>query len=112
MIDPLNNWQVVPKDPEFLKGIVYEYQQTGNMEFQLCATFAKPIPQGWQEMGTTYPMPMSDKASVASETMATGPDYRGAQNENWDHQIGRTCFTRKIDPQIYPPFKNNEIKAL
>lgn len=24
-------------------------------------------------------------------------------NENWQHDKGRQCFERKIDPQLYPP---------
>lgn len=109
MLDPLNNWQVIPKDPEFQKGQNYEYKKTGDMEFELCATFSKPIPEGWQESGESYPMPMYDKA-VTSE-MSTRPGYPGAQNQNWDHQEGRTCFTRKIDPELYPPF-NDDAKPL
>lgn len=112
MIDPLNNWQVLPKDPEFQKGINYEYSATGVMEFKLCATFAQPIPQGWQQIGAAYPMPMYDKAVSSGIAPSGTSGYAGAQNENWGHQAGRTCFARKIDPQIYPPNKNNEIKAL
>ncbi len=105
MIDPLNNWQVIPKDPKFEKGQNYEYRKIAELEFELCAVFEKPIPEGWQESGGSYPMPMYDMA-VKSEISAR-PGYPGAQNQNWDHQEGRTCFNRKIDKELYPPFDNN-----
>ncbi len=111
LIDPLNSWQVIPKDPEFQKGVNYEYLKTTDLEFQLCATFSKSIPQGWQENGGVYPMPMYDKA-VSTSSVGGMPGYAGAQNENWSHDVGRTCFTRKIDKEIYPPFNNPTPKPL
>lgn len=111
LIDPLNNWQVIPKDPEFQNGINYEYIKIGDLEFQLCATFSKSIPQGWQENGGVYPMPLYDK-NAAVTSVAGSPGYAGAQNENWSHDVGRTCFTRKIDTEIYPPFKDTSPKPL
>ncbi len=109
MLDPLNNWQVIPKDPEFQKGQNYEYKKIGDMEFELCAVFSKPIPSGWQENGGSYPMSMYDIA--VSKEMSARPGYSGAQNQNWDHEAGRTCFTRTIDPELYPPF-NDDPKPL
>jgi len=26
--------------------------------------------------------------------------------QNWDHEIGRTCFTRNIEPDLYKPVVN------
>ena len=35
----------------------------------------------------------------------TSYPYPGAGiNESWDHQEGRTCFSRTIDKDIYPPY--------
>jgi hypothetical protein len=95
---------IVPVDPEFEKGVVYEYKKTGNLTFELCATFALPIPKGWQEYakggGGIMPMPATD----SSMTEPAYP-YGGGTNESWSHEAGRTCFTRTIDKDIYPPYK-------
>lgn len=113
LIDPLNSWQVIPKDPEFQKNINYEYVKKGDLEFILCATFSKPIPQGWQENSMRYPVPVGVYDKEASVSSIAGmPGYSGSQNESWNHEAGRTCFTRKIDPQIYPPFNNGVPKPL
>ncbi len=100
--NPLSGFSL-PMPPEFEKGEQYEYKNLGDMKFELCATFALPIPKGWREYGGggISPMPYMnvayDKASVAP--------YPGGINESWEHQAGRTCFERTIDKDIYPPFK-------
>jgi hypothetical protein len=93
----------VPVDPEFQKGMQYEYAKTGALSFELCATFALPMPEGWQEYakgGGIMPMPVSD--SAVSEPAYPYPG--GGANESWDHEAGRTCFARTIDKDIYPPY--------
>lgn len=106
LVDPLSSWQQIPVDPEFEKGIMYEYRATGKLSFELCATFAAPIPVGWQEnsYGGVYPMRggvMTTDVAVSEPAMM--PEYGGGIiNESWDHQAGRTCFSRTIDQKRYP----------
>jgi hypothetical protein len=100
--NPLSGYSL-PVDPEFEKGTTYEYFVKGKLKFELCATFALPMPQGWQEYsngGGIAPMIAYD----TKETSAVSYPYRGGVNESWDHQAGRTCFERTIDKDIYPPF--------
>lgn len=96
---------VMPPDPEFEKGYVYEYKKLpsdkGQLKFELCATFALPMPQGWREYGGGAVMPMMD---LSIEKSMSYPYPGGGFGESWDHEAGRTCFERKIDPEIYPPF--------
>lgn len=98
--NPISSY-TVPRDPEFQKGKIYEYQKTGAMSFELCATFDMPLPQGWipgQSAGGMYPMATRDVA-----VSAVAP-YPGGLQDSWDHEAGRACFTRTIDPDIYPPY--------
>ncbi len=101
--NPISSYSV-PVDPEFEKGVVYEYKKTGNLTFELCATFALPIPKGWQEYskggGGIMPIPATDYS-----TTEPAYPYGGGANESWSHEAGRTCFTRTIDKDIYPPYK-------
>lgn len=75
----------VPVDPETAAS--YEYSTKGPRAFELCATFDLPTEKPQQNGGTTditKPYPYIDS--------------------NWDHEAGRTCFERTIDPDRYPPF--------
>ena len=72
----------VPTDPE--TGAVYEYAVKGDMEFELCATFRRA----------------SDETSPQ---VARPVGLYGGMNENWQHGAGRTCFSRTIDKDLYPP---------
>jgi hypothetical protein len=96
VVDPLQNWQSVPKDPEFQKGLVYEYKKTGDKSFDLCATFTKPIPQGLEE---------NNPSQIYMDKMSASPV--GGAGDNWVHQAGRVCFSRTIDVDRYPPFTPN-----
>ena len=89
--DPNSGW-VAPKDPE--SGAAYEYKTTGAMSFELCATFTKES-RSAQNSGLTRPAPV----------------YMGGKeiNENWQHKAGRVCFSRTIDPQLYPAPLNGKI---
>lgn len=95
--NPLSGF-VVPKDPEFQKGRAYEYMSKSSKTFELCATFSLPIPEGWVENGGGGVMPMRD---VAVSSML----YGGVGGDSWKHDVGRTCFERTIDPDMYPPFQ-------
>lgn len=99
-IDPLSSY-MVPRDPEFQKGKVYEYRKTADKSFELCATFDLPIPKGWVPGNTGGVYPMGEMRDVAVSAVAP---YPGGVGESWDHEAGRACFTRTIDPDIYPPF--------
>jgi hypothetical protein len=100
LTSPLSGYSL-PVPPTFEKGEVYEYNVKSKLTFELCATFALPMPQGWQEYGGgVYPtaFDMKREASVAYPY----PGY--GINESWDHEAGRTCFERTIDKDMYPPY--------
>lgn len=78
--DPISGF-IVPIDSQ--KEVSYEYTRTNNLSFELCATFNKASDDG---------------RSVTSR--AIYPE-RGI-NENWQHEVGRHCFERTIDPELYP----------
>lgn len=102
LADPLSGYSL-PVEPEFEKGNKYEYAVKGKLEFELCATFSQPMPKGWQEYsygGVRPMMPVYSDKEVSSY-----PYPGGGTNESWDHEIGRTCFTRTIDKELYPPYK-------
>ena len=98
LANPLSGFSL-PVPPTFEKGEVYEYKIKSKLTFELCATFALPMPQGWQEYGGVYPMAYDSPKEVASYPY---PGY--GINESWDHEAGRTCFERTIDKDIYPPY--------
>lgn len=104
---PLSGF-MTPVDPEFEKGLVYEYRKISDMKFELCATFSAEMPQGWQEYdGGGGVMPMfSDGRDMAVSSMP----YPGVGGDSWLHDAGRKCFEREIDKDIYPPFpKENKV---
>jgi hypothetical protein len=96
LYDPISG-AVIPKDPETKKE--YEYRTTGANSFELCATFSAKIddPSG---RGASY----GGYGRGGMTTSIAYPDYGGGINENWKHDVGRTCFTRTIDPDRYPPY--------
>lgn len=105
LANPLQG-SVVPKDPEFQKGRLYEYKKNNDLsaqagkQFELCASFDLPIPKGFvpgQKGGVYYPM-------TAMRDVAVSMPYPGGAGESWDHEAGRTCYQRTIDPEMYPPF--------
>jgi len=112
LANPLSGFSL-PIDPEFQKGKVYEYnlKDEKKLTFELCADFSLPMPQGWQEYQNYYkggiaPMAGTTDASVpqtVSNEMYPYP-YSSGVNDSWDHQIGRTCFERTIDKDLYPPY--------
>lgn len=104
--NPLSGFSL-PVDPEFEKGLKYEYIKGDNLSFQLCATFTADMPKGWQEYGGITPM---FRTATTDVTVSSAPYPGGGVNESWDHKIGRTCFSRTIDKDIYPPFPKVNIK--
>lgn len=113
--NPLSGY-TLPQDPEFQKGTVYEYsihipanvRMTAEAvakikTFDLCATFALPIPKGWVpgQSGDGIAYPMTTTRDVAVSAVAP---YPGGMGDSWDHEAGHACFTRTIDPDLYPPY--------
>lgn len=68
-----------PTDPE--SGEVYEYTVTGELTFQLCATF----------------MTQSDGSDQNRPPMIYDFGYMGGNFDVWSHAEGRVCFDRTID---------------
>lgn len=99
--NPLSGFSI-PVDPEFTKGLTYEYEKMDDMQFALCATFSAKMPQGWQEYnGGGGVMPMF---GGGRDMAVSSYPHPGGINESWDHDAGRTCFERTIDPEMYPPY--------
>jgi hypothetical protein len=98
---PLSGYSI-PPDPEFEKGNTYEYIIKDKMTFELCATFSEDMQKGWQEYDHGGVRPLYNR-EVSDMAVSSYP-YYGGVNESWDHGIGRTCFTRTIDIDMYPPF--------
>lgn len=76
---------VIPTDTQLKKD--YEFKGTGMMTFEICADFNRENMTNQNQYmgaGVVYP-----KTSVI-------------QNDNWNHKAGRQCFSRIIDPTIYP----------
>lgn len=91
--DPISGF-IVPHDPQ--TGLPYEYQVTGPMAFELCASFNAETQQGSQYATRT-----------SAPIMPEGG--RDITRDSWYHAAGRVCFTRTIDPQLYPPYpKTNQ----
>ncbi len=96
--NPISSY-IVPRDPEFQKGMNYEYTKTGDKSFKLCATFALPMPEGWIDQQRGYGGTLMNDVAVS-----TMPYPDGSSTESWDHETGRTCYDRTIDPEFYPLF--------
>lgn len=77
----------IPTDPE--TGAAYQYRTTGALAFELCATFAR----------------VSEGYGAAEAPLLARRPYYGGVSENWDHEAGRYCFARTIDPDIYRPLQ-------
>ncbi len=73
----------IPVDPE--TQLDYEYSVKSDKTFELCATFSE----------------VSDSVNNATTPVFYDPSDKIAQN--WKHEAGKTCFTRTIDPEKYPP---------
>jgi hypothetical protein len=106
--NPLSGF-MMPVDPEFEKGLAYEYKKTGDMKFELCATFTATMPKGWQE-GYGGVRPMFGGGFSEDVAVSSYPYPGGGMNESWDHEIGKKCFERTIDKDLYPPYPK-ELKA-
>lgn len=63
---------MVPADPE--TGVPYGYERTSDSSFRLCAEFG------------------GSRGAVRTVS----------EMDSWQHDAGRTCFDRTIDPELYP----------
>lgn len=88
--DPIRS-TMIPVDPA--TGEAYEYTPTGPLSFDLCATFSRESRNAKRPIGSssTYPMPIRDVYHPG-----------GPEGDNWQHGAGRECFSRTIDPELYP----------
>ena len=83
--DPISGF-MIPLDPQ--TKVSYEYKKTGTLSFDLCADFSKPTQAINGDMTRiAYPEPMGKI---------------GGTVDSWQHDAGRKCFSRTIDPQLYP----------
>lgn len=73
----------IPQDPDTEQN--YEYIVKDALNFSLCANF-----------GTSN---MDDKNSNYAGKYGYYPEPY--YQENWQHEVGRACFDRKIDPEYY-----------
>ncbi|MBI2065823.1 MAG: hypothetical protein HYT68_02035 [Candidatus Zambryskibacteria bacterium] len=80
--DPISGF-IVPSDSQTRKP--YEYEKTSALAFNLCAEFNKPT--------------QTDNGSVPRIAYL---EPIGKLNENWQHEAGKQCFNRTIDPELYP----------
>lgn len=78
--DPISGF-APPTDPE--TSSAYGYRAIEKLKFELCADF-KTSSAETGRLAAPYP------ASIP-----------GAASENWSHNIGRVCFERIIDPELY-----------
>lgn len=86
MLSELNDelsYYTVPVDPETNQP--YGYSVTGPLMFELCADFTTA--GGADQYGRSIAM----------------PEF-GVKGDKWEHGVGRTCFERTIDPELYPPY--------
>ena len=88
------------KDPE--TGESYIYNTVGPLEFKLCAVFKASNKQS-SVKGEKKPMPLAPRGAYY-------PDYYfdSGFDENWLHEAGQTCFTRTIDPDLFPPLEKRK----
>ncbi|MBI2038356.1 MAG: hypothetical protein HYT19_00335 [Candidatus Nealsonbacteria bacterium] len=74
---------VTPADPETKSS--YEYNITGLLSFELCATFKTSGKDSTYKIRPLYP------AAYPGDSF----------QQNWNHEAGRVCFARTIDPVLY-----------
>ncbi len=87
--DPLFGYSA-PVDPQTQQS--YEYSVKGVYEFELCATFLKKSDTAGH--AGKYPYPEMAMAPYGGDNPA---------NNIWNHEAGRVCFKRTIDPDFYKP---------
>ena len=66
----------------------------GALSFELCANFS---------LDTRL---IQEKAMPSFAPATPARDF--SFNDNWEHGTGRKCFSRTIDPELYPPFEKTK----
>lgn len=84
--DPISGF-IAPRDRQTDND--YEYRKISNLSFELCAVFNLKNNEG------NFRRP--------NETVMESPKFAP---DNWQHDIGRVCFERTIDKELYPPYSN------
>ncbi|MEK7138362.1 MAG: hypothetical protein AAB787_02520 [Patescibacteria group bacterium] len=87
-----------PVDPETAVAYEYEIITEKDLTFELCATFKT-------DNSTDQSSTKEGRTDVVY--MPYGP---GDASWNWQHGLGRACFERTIDPDLYKP--NPEVKEI
>ena len=86
LVDSLGNY-TLPMDPQ--SKAPYTYKATGKLSFELCALFNEATPD------------TTGKGAYPARDVSY-PSVGGGISENWQHGAGEVCFTRTIDPELYP----------
>jgi len=96
MKDSLSYW-TIPTDLQ--NNASYEYTVKGAYSFEICATFNK------DSNNRKYPSPYGGKGGgIAYPDSNVSPMPINEIGDTWQYKIGRSCFTRTIDPEVYKPY--------
>ena len=74
---------IVPLDPD--SKTPYEYKILDPLKFELCTTFARP------NNNLDFRFKSAPQYAMPNDSF----------QQNWNHEAGRTCFSRTIDPELY-----------
>lgn len=88
--DPIAGY-VAPNDPQTNQPYEYHVKSATERKFELCAAF---------NLASGKTANMNGRSIDYSPPAVYPYDY---VNQNWEHEPGRACFNRTIDPQLYPP---------
>ncbi len=69
----------------------YTYKKTGEMSFEICATFNFSSSTRGEQQGMMAQNPIQISMYKTDNV-----------GNNWDHEAGYQCFERQIDPALYP----------
>lgn len=84
---------ILPVDPE--TKVAYGYESVNALSYKICATFGRSN-IGETARGSAYPMP---EPAIMNQNLTV----KGSLTfDNWEHAAGNVCFTRTIDPTLYP----------
>ncbi len=81
----------IPTDPENREE--YGYEVKDKYSFSLCANFLKASRDFYQYSQFQKPIPMNPV------------EFGGYISQDWQYGPGYSCFSRTIDPELYPPTK-------
>lgn len=90
---------VPPRDPE--TGEAYEYRAVAPFQFELCADF-KTSNKESQSVNAPKAIPA---IPLTRDVIYPASYSERPYSESWLHEAERTCFSRTIDPDLFPPLK-------